>query len=139
MTRRGTPTAVAVPTMKVVLFALVCAAACVVGDNGPIDRTGQGGGTGGGDGDGDGNGDGNGGTVDGGVAAACTGAAYDPCTDAAQCTSGICQPFEQDGIQVCSQACTPGDATTCPQLNGQPATCNNRGICKPPGQNTCTR
>lgn len=116
--------------MKAVLFALVCAAGCVVGESGPIDRTG-------GDTDGDTGGDDTGGDGDEALAA-CTGAVYDPCTDAAQCMSGTCQAFEQDGIQVCTQMCTPGDNTTCPELNGQPATCNNRGICKPPGANSCS-
>lgn len=113
--------------MRAVLFALVCAVGCMVGDAEPIDRTG-----------GDTTGEEDTGGGDDEVAAACTGAVYDPCTDAGQCQSGLCQAFEQDGIQVCTQECTPGDNTTCPELNGQPATCNNRGICKPPGANSCT-
>ena len=131
--------------MKAVLLALICAAGCIVGESG----TGTGGGGGGGDGNGDGTGGGGGGgggsgsgnaTPDGGVAgAACTNAAYDPCTSAAQCTSGTCTLFEQAGFQVCTQTCTPGDPTTCPQQNGQPVNCNNMGICRPQAANTCTR
>jgi hypothetical protein len=128
--------------MKIVLFALVCAAGCIVGDSGP---GGGGDSTGGGNGDGTGGGmgDGAGGGMaqpDGGTGApACTNAVYDPCTSPDQCTSGNCQLFQQAGIQVCTQTCTPGDATTCPQQDGQPASCNNMGICRPLAANTCTR
>jgi hypothetical protein len=127
--------------MRAVLCALLLVTGCIVGEGGTIDR---GGGSGGGGGNGDGTGGGGGGgggmdTVDGGAALACTGAVYESCTDAAQCTSGQCKAFGGDGIQVCTQTCTPGDDTTCPQLNGQPATCNNMGICKPPGAIECTR
>ena len=67
---------------------------------------------------------------------ACTGAVYDPCTDPTQCMSGNCHLFMGSGFQVCTQACTPGDNTTCP---GTGATCNNMGICKPTAANNCTR
>lgn len=93
-------------------------------------------------GDGMGGGGGGGGgmaTVDGGTAAACTNAAYDPCTTAAECASGNCQLFQQAGIQICTQTCTPGDPTTCPQQGGQPVPCNNMGVCRPAAANTCTR
>jgi hypothetical protein len=123
--------------MKTILLALLVVTGCVVGEGSD-----PGGGGGGGDGSGSGSGSGsanNQGTVDGGVAAACTGAAYDPCTDATQCTSGTCQLFQQSGFQVCSQTCTPGDATTCPMQNGAPQQCNNMGICKPAAANACTR
>ena len=77
---------------------------------------------------------------DGGASGvACTNAAYDPCTSPSQCTSGVCQLFSGSGFQVCTQSCTPGDATTCPQQNGMPVQCNNMGICKPAAANTCTR
>ena len=131
--------------LKAVLCTLVLVAGCVVGDGaepggggggGNGDGAGNGGGTGGGGGDGSGSGAA---TPDGGVAAACTGAAYDPCTDPAQCTSGTCQLFEQAGIQVCTQTCTPGDPTTCPQQDGQAVPCNNQGICRPTAANACTR
>ena len=74
-----------------------------------------------------------------GGGSACTGAVYDPCTDPAQCQSGNCHLFMGNGFQVCTQACTPGDNTTCPTQNGAAATCNNMGICKPPGPNDCTQ
>lgn len=65
----------------------------------------------------------------------CTGLVYDSCTSNAGCMSMSCKLFDQDGIQVCTQTC---DASTpCPTFNGQAATCNNRGICKPPGANAC--
>ena len=126
--------------MKTILLALLVTTGCIVGEAGG----GGGGGGGGGDGSGDGSGSGSGmqnqGTVDGGAAApACTGAAYDPCTDATQCTSGSCQLFQQAGIQVCSTTCTPGDPTTCPMQNGVAQMCNNMGICRPAAANDCTR
>jgi hypothetical protein len=123
--------------MKTLLLGLVLAAGCVVGDS---DGGGGGGDSEGGSGTGGGTADT---LVDGGVgsggAATCTGAAYDPCNAAAQCTSGVCQNFAGSGFQVCTQACTPGDNTTCPMQNGLPATCNNMGICKPAAATSCTR
>ncbi|HUS32673.1 MAG TPA: hypothetical protein VMZ53_29430 [Kofleriaceae bacterium] len=131
---------------------LVVASGCVVGDGGEPgsgdDQTegGSTGGTGSGTGSGTGMGTGTGtgmgtgsGSGSGTSAATCTNAVYDPCTNASQCTSGKCQLFNQQGIQVCTQTCTPGDNTTCPTQNGQAATCNNMGICKPPAANSCTR
>jgi hypothetical protein len=124
--------------MRAVFVAILVTAGCMVGE-GTTTQGGGGGGGGGGDGDGSGSGSGMA-TVDGGgAAAACTNAIYDPCTTAAQCTSGSCQLFQQQGIQVCTTTCTPGDNTTCPTQNGQPAQCNNMGICKPPAANNCTR
>jgi hypothetical protein len=43
------------------------------------------------------------------------------------------------GIEVCTVQCTAGNNATCPTQNGQPAQCNNMGICKPPAANQCTR
>ena len=124
--------------MKAALFALLLVTGCIVGESTP--PGGGGGGGGGGDGTGNGSGNASNMTPDGGVALpACTNAVYDPCTTAADCTSGNCRAFNQDGIQVCTQTCTPGDNTTCPTLNGQAATCNNMGICKPPAANACMR
>ena len=74
--------------------------------------------------------------VDAPAGPACTNAVYDPCTSNAQCTSMNCHLFMSDGFQVCTQACTPGDNTTCP---GVGASCNNMGICKPAAANNCTR
>jgi hypothetical protein len=141
--------------MRSLLFAclvasscMVIASGCMVGDPGePGGGTDEGGstaGTGTGDGTGTGTGTGTGSGSGSGsgttsTAAACTNAIYDPCTDASQCTSGKCQLFMQQGFQVCTQTCTPGDNTTCPTQNGQPAACNNMGICKPAAANTCTR
>jgi hypothetical protein len=128
--------------MKALFVTILFAAGCVVGE-GTTTQGGGGGGGGGGDGDGSGSGSGSGSgmeTVDGGAALpACTNAVYDPCTSAAQCTSGSCQLFQQSGFQVCTTTCTPGDNTTCPMQNGQPATCNGMGICKPNAANSCTR
>lgn len=128
------------------LLGLVLASGCIVGESGPGTSTGgeeEGSGDTGGGGGGGGTG---GGTadqlIDGGAgtaAATCTGAAYDPCSAPGQCTSGTCQLFSGSGFQVCTQTCTPGDNTTCPMQNGQPAQCNNMGICKPAAANTCTR
>ncbi len=67
----------------------------------------------------------------------CTGALYDPCTMATQCTSGNCKLFAGNGFQVCTQTCSSG--TPCPTTNGIAATCNNMGVCKPASANTCTR
>jgi hypothetical protein len=74
--------------------------------------------------------------VDAPAGTACTGAAYDQCTMASQCTSGNCKLFNGDGIQVCTQACDV--ANPCPTVNGISATCNNMGICKPAMQHVCT-
>ncbi len=130
--------------MKALFVAILFTAGCMVGESTTTQGGGGGGGGGGGDGDGmgEGSGSGSGSNMDmpvGGAAVACTNAAYDPCTTAADCTSGNCQLFQQAGIQVCTQTCTPGDATTCPQQNGQPVQCNTMGICRPDAANTCTR
>src|SRR5690348_4151025 len=52
--------------------------------------------------------------IDSPAGPACTGAVFDPCTSNDQCTSGNCKLFMGDGIQVCTQACTPNDNSTCP-------------------------
>lgn len=131
--------------MRAAIVAILFAAGCIVGESTTTQGGGGGGGGGGGDGDGMGDGTGNGNgnnmtTPDGGMALpACTNAAYDPCTAPADCTSGQCQLFQQAGIQICTQTCTPGDPTTCPQQNGQPVPCNNMGICRPDAANACMR
>jgi hypothetical protein len=69
---------------------------------------------------------------------ACTRAVYDPCTTNDECESGNCHLFMMDGIQVCTQPCTPNDNSTCPTDEaGQESECNNRGICKPTVENAC--
>lgn len=66
----------------------------------------------------------------------CTGAVYDNCTSNAGCTSQNCHLFEQDAIQICTQACDASNP--CPNdANGMPGSCNNRGICKPRVANAC--
>ena len=67
---------------------------------------------------------------------ACTGAVYDWCANASQCTSGNCHFFEQSNFTVCTQACSA--SMPCPpDHNGTAVTCNNRGICKPAEPNVC--
>jgi hypothetical protein len=69
----------------------------------------------------------------------CTGAAYDPCTTATQCTSMNCHDYKGSMLQVCTEACTPGDSSTCPIDNtGSNGFCNNMGTCKPAAANSCT-
>jgi hypothetical protein len=75
-----------------------------------------------------------------GSAGACTGAAFDPCTDNSQCMSGNCHTYTLAGIQVCTTTCTPNDNSTCPtDSTGANAFCNSMGLCKPAAANTCTR
>jgi len=77
---------------------------------------------------------------DGPPPAACTGLVYDSCTDNTQCMSNNCHLYKGDQIQVCTQACTPGDNTTCPvDKTGANGLCNAMGICKPAAANDCTR
>lgn len=67
----------------------------------------------------------------------CTGQVYDNCTDNSQCMSGMCHLFSGE-FQVCTQACTANDNSTCPQsAGGTTPKCNNRGICKPAINNMC--
>lgn len=65
----------------------------------------------------------------------CTGQVYDSCTSNAGCMSMNCHLYDGDGIQVCTQTCS--SSNPCPMQNGQAATCNNKGICKPPAANAC--
>jgi hypothetical protein len=75
-----------------------------------------------------------------GSGSACTGAVYDPCTDNTQCTSAMCHNYMSSALQVCTQACTAGDNTTCPlDSSGNHGTCNNMSNCKPAAANNCTR
>jgi hypothetical protein len=69
-------------------------------------------------------------------APACTGATYDNCSVNDDCTSANCHLFSQDGIQVCTQPCD--GSNPCPDdSEGNPATCNNKGICKPAANTVC--
>jgi hypothetical protein len=65
----------------------------------------------------------------------CTGVVYDSCLSNADCTSMNCKLYDQDGIQVCTTTCS--SSMPCPMQNGMPASCNNRGLCKPPAANAC--
>ena len=128
------------PMKTLLVLALAFAAGCTVGDSPTGGSTG--GSTGGGN-SGGGAPDAStatGSNTGGGsnTAAACTGAAYDPCTDNTQCMSQNCKAFGGAGLEVCTVTCTPGDDTGCLQ-NGVQGTCNNMGICKPPAANSCTR
>jgi hypothetical protein len=68
----------------------------------------------------------------------CTAAVYDLCNTEHDCTSAMCHLFMADGFQVCTQACTAGDNTTCPvDSSGNHGTCNPMGICKPAAANMC--
>lgn len=78
-------------------------------------------------------------TIDAPSSGPCTGAIYDPCTDNAQCMSGNCKLYMGSNFQVCTMTCTPGDNSSCPLQNGEPAICNNMGFCKPAAPNNCTR
>ncbi|HUJ60348.1 MAG TPA: hypothetical protein VLX92_17725 [Kofleriaceae bacterium] len=82
----------------------------------------------------------NGTTVDGPVGSACTGAVYDPCTSNDQCMSMNCHFYNASNLQVCTQACTAGDNSTCPvDSTGSNGLCNTMGNCKPAAANPCTR
>lgn len=75
---------------------------------------------------------------DGGSAPACTGALYDLCTDNADCTSNNCRMFNDLGVMVCTEACTPGGAA-CPTQDGAAAQCPmNAMVCRPPAATNCT-
>ena len=65
----------------------------------------------------------------------CTGAVYDSCLSNLGCMSMNCKLYDQDGIQVCTTTCSA--SMPCPMQNGMPATCNNKGLCKPPAANAC--
>jgi len=81
-----------------------------------------------------------GGDVDAAAGPACTSAVYDPCTSNTDCASANCHLFSQSGFQVCTTACTPLDNTTCPvDSSGVVGQCNQKGLCKPAVQNSCTR
>jgi hypothetical protein len=77
------------------------------------------------------------GELDGATLPACTGAAYDPCTDNTQCMSQNCRVFNSDGIQICTATCDA--ANPCPDFNGAPVACNMNNRCNPRGMNACMR
>jgi hypothetical protein len=52
-------------------------------------------------------------------------------TDSTECDSGVCtDAFDMLGHPVCSQKCTPGDGSTCPE-GSEGKKCNMKGYCKP--------
>jgi hypothetical protein len=52
-------------------------------------------------------------------------------TGSTECNSGVCtDSFDQLGHPACSQKCTPGDGSTCPE-GSEGKKCNSRGYCKP--------
>jgi hypothetical protein len=68
----------------------------------------------------------------------CTGAVYDSCTTADQCSSQMCHLYNANALQVCTQICSatvpcPNDAT------GAAVQCNMMGNCKPSVANNCHR
>ena len=74
--------------------------------------------------------------VDPGNGSVCMQALYDPCNEEHDCDSNMCQLFNDANIQVCTQSCDADNP--CPDdASGNPATCNNRGICKPAVANDC--
>lgn len=68
----------------------------------------------------------------------CTNALYEPCTDNAQCASGICRQFNGLGAMVCTEMCTPG-GTPCPVSPGNDITCSNASVCRPERPINCRR
>lgn len=64
---------------------------------------------------------------------ACTGVAYDSCTDTtahSDCMGGMtCRLFMNDGITICTPACDANNPCP-PDKNGNAVTCNNMGRCK---------
>ncbi len=52
-------------------------------------------------------------------------------TGSTECDSGVCtDAFDMLGHSVCSQKCTPGDGSTCPE-GSEGKKCNMKGYCKP--------
>lgn len=52
-------------------------------------------------------------------------------TGSSECDSGVCtDAFDQLGRNVCSQKCTAGDGSTCPE-GSEGKKCNMKGYCKP--------
>ena len=64
---------------------------------------------------------------------ACTGVAYDSCTDttgSTDCDTGLtCRLFMGDGITICTPTCDASNPCP-PDKDGNAVTCNNMGRCK---------
>jgi len=67
---------------------------------------------------------------------ACSGKVYDWCENANQCMSGNCHFFDMSNFTICTQTCSASSPCP-PDHEGNPVTCNNRGICKPNEANVC--
>ena len=67
----------------------------------------------------------------------CTGATYDPCTDASQCMSGMCHLYMGSALEVCTVTCSASNP--CPDYDGVAVGCNQNGNCKPPAALACAR
>ncbi len=63
----------------------------------------------------------------------CTGAAYDSCANEHECMSGDCRVV--GSAQMCTQLCDASQP--CPDLNGEPVTCNAGGLCEPSSAREC--
>jgi hypothetical protein len=65
----------------------------------------------------------------------CSMQTFDLCFEEHDCTSNICQNFQTQGFQVCTQGC--GADNPCPNdISGSPASCDN-GVCVPTAPNHC--
>jgi len=77
-------------------------------------------------------------TIDAPMTNTCTGLLYDRCSMDSQCMSGTCRMFNNLGVMLCTQACTPAGAA-CPTQGGATVQCpSNAMICRPNAANTCT-
>jgi len=76
--------------------------------------------------------------IDSPAGAVCTGQLYDRCSSNTQCMSGVCRMFNNLGVMLCTQVCTPGGAA-CPTQGAAAVQCPaNSMICRPDAANTCT-
>jgi hypothetical protein len=71
--------------------------------------------------------------VDQGALSPCTGAVYDTCTNEHECMSQDCRVVGES--QLCSQSCSA--TVPCPDLDGEPVTCNADGLCEPAAPRAC--
>jgi len=77
-------------------------------------------------------------TIDSPMGNVCTGQLYDLCSMDSQCMSGTCRMFNNLGVMLCTEACTPGGAA-CPAQGSSAVQCvTNSMICRPNAANTCT-
>jgi hypothetical protein len=63
----------------------------------------------------------------------CTGAAYDTCSNEHECMSQDCRVVGT--VQSCTQSCSA--SMPCPDLDGEPVTCNAGGLCEPTAARAC--